>query len=409
MPSCSKASASAPSHTASIGGTRHIIGFVFFTFIVYLSIGLPLAVLPPYVHLRMGYSAALAGLVISIQYIATLFSRPWAGHISDRVGAKVSVLWGMGACSASGALLMVAAALHAFPWLSFAFLILSRLVLGVGESLGSTGSTLWGISSAGQASTAKIISFNGISTYGAMALGAPLGVALDSLWGNPQWGLASIGLLTLLIGAFSLALACRKSPVPVTPGEHLSFRHVLGRVAPHGMGLALGGVGYSVLATFVTLFYLSRHWTGAALCLTAFGLAFIAARLLFIQTINRFGGFPVAMACLAVESVGLLLLWISSSPWMAFCGAAITGFGFSLVFPAFGVEAVKRVAINNRGAALGVFTAFADISFFLTGPLAGVVIGYCGYSSAFAFALVCVAGALGIAIVLKQQGTEDRT
>ena len=408
MQACSKASVSVPSPADSIGSTRHIIGFVFFTFIVYLSIGLPLAVLPPYDHLRMGYSAALAGLVISIQYIATLFSRPWAGHISDRVGAKVSVLWGMGACSASGALMMAAAALHAIPWLSFAFLILSRLVLGVGESLGSTGSTLWGISSAGQASTAKIISFNGISTYGAMALGAPLGVALDSLWRNPQWGLASIGLLTLLIGASSLALACRKSPVPVTPGEHLSFRHVLGRVAPHGMGLALGGVAYSVLATFVTLFYLSRHWTGAALCLTAFGLAFIAARLLFIQTINRFGGFPVAMACLAVESVGLLLLWLASSPWMAFCAAAITGFGFSLVFPAFGVEAVKRVAINNRGAALAVFTAFADISFFLTGPLAGVVIGYCGYSSVFAFALVCVVGALGIAIVLRQQGLEDR-
>jgi len=61
---------------------------------------------------------------------------------------------------------------------------------------------------------------------------------------------------------------------------HLPFSHVLGRVAPHGMGLALGGVGYSVLATFVTLFYVSRHWNGAALCLTAFGGGFILARLL---------------------------------------------------------------------------------------------------------------------------------
>jgi MFS family permease len=391
------ASASAPPSIASKGGTWHIIGFVYFTFICYLSIGLPLAVLPPYVHLRMGFSAAMAGLVISIQYIATLVSRPWAGRISDRAGAKVSVLWGMSACSASGALLMAASALHLIPWLSFTTLILSRLVLGVGESLGSTGSTLWGITSTGPESTAKVISFNGISTYGAMALGAPLGVVLDH-----QWGLSSIGLLTLLLGLFSLALASRKSPVTVTPGEHLPFRNVLGRVAPHGMGLALGGVGYSVLATFVTLFYLSRHWTGAALCLTAFGLAFIAARLLFIQTINRFGGFPVAMACLSVESLGLLLLWSASSPWMAFTAAALTGFGFSLVFPALGVEAVKHVAENNRGAALGVFTAFADISFFLTGPLAGAVIGVFGYASAFLFALACVLAALGIAIILMR-------
>jgi MFS family permease len=387
---------------AANGSTRHIISFVYFTFVVYLSIGLPLAVLPPYVHLRMGYSAALAGLVISIQYIATLASRPWAGRISDRAGAKVSVLWGMGACSLSGAVLIAAAVLHFIPWLSFFTLLLSRLVLGVGESLGSTGSTLWGITSAGHASTAKVISFNGISTYGAMALGAPLGVVLDSLWGNPQLGLASIGLLTLLIGAFSFFLACRKSPVPVHPGEHLPLHHVVGRVAPHGMGLALGGVGYSVLATFVTLFYASRHWNGAALCLTAFGLAFIVARLLFIHTINRFGGYPVAIVCLSVETLGMLLLWLAPSSWMAFTGAGLAGFGFSLVFPAIGMEAVKRVAINNRGAALGVYTAFADVSFFLTGPLAGAVIGGFGYASVFLFALVCVLTALGIVVVLRQ-------
>ena len=395
MPNSATASAPASSPAASRGSTWHIVSFTYFTFVCYLSIGLPLAVLPPYVHLRMGFSAALAGLVISIQYIATLASRPWAGRISDRAGAKVSVLWGMATCTLSGVLLVAAAALHSTPWLSLSILILSRLVLGVGESLGSTGSTLWGITSAGPRYTAKVISFNGISTYGAMALGAPLGVVLAQ-----QWGLASIGLLIILIGAVSFAIAFRKSPVHGAPGEHLPFSHVFGRVAPHGMGLALGGVGYSVLATFVTLFYLSRHWNGAALCLTAFGLAFIAARLLFIHTIDRFGGFPVGMACLAVESLGILLLWRAPWPWVAFAGAAIAGFGFSLVFPALGVEAVKRVTESNRGAALGVYTAFADVSFFLTGPLAGAVIGLYGYASVFLFALVCVLAALGIIIVL---------
>ncbi|HZL53716.1 MAG TPA: MFS transporter [Terracidiphilus sp.] len=381
----------------SKSGTRHILSFVYFTFVCYLSIGLPLAVLPPYVHLRMGYSAVLAGLVISVQYIATLASRPWAGRISDRAGAKVSVLWGMGACTASGAMLVAAAAMHLIPWLSFSALIASRLILGIGESLGSTGATLWGITSAGQESTAKVISYNGISTYGAMALGAPLGVILDA-----QRGLASIGLLTIFVGAVSLAIALRKPPVPVVHGVHLPFSQVLGRVAPHGMGLALGGVCYSVLATFITLFYASRHWNGAALCLTSFGVAFIVARLLFIQTINRFGGFPVAMVCLTVESSGLFLLWQAHSTWMAIAGAALGGFGFSLVFPAIGIEAVKRVPENNRGTALGVYTAFADVSFFLTGPLAGAVIGMYGYASVFLFALISVLAALGIVIILRQ-------
>jgi len=378
-----------------------IAGFVYFTFICYLSIGLPLAVLPTYVHLKMGYSAALAGFVISIQYIATLASRPWAGRISDRQGAKVAVVWGMGACSASGAMLMAAAACFAFHlhWLSVLILIASRLILGVGESLGSTGATLWGITAAGPQATARVIGWNGICSYGAMALAAPLGVILDQLW-----GLASLGILTILIGAASLIVAMRKDPVPAVEGKHMPFAHVLGRVAPHGMALALGGVCYSVLATFVTLYYASRHWNGAALCLSVFGLAFIGARLLFIHAIDRFGGFPVAIACLAVDSLGMLLLWFSHSSWMALAGAALGGFGFSLVFPAIGVEAMERVPESNRGAALAVYTACSDVSFFLVGPVAGAIIGWYGYRSVFLFATVSVLAALGIVVVLKGRG-----
>jgi predicted MFS family arabinose efflux permease len=289
-----------------------------------------------------------------------------------------------------------AAALDRNPaWLSLTILLASRLVLGVGESLGSTGATLWGITAAGQDNTARVISFNGIATYGAMAIGAPLGVVMEQ-----QWGLGSIGILTIVLCGASLVFASRKAPVPVVHGEHLPFRDVLGRVIPHGMGLALGGVGYSVLATFVTLFYMSRNWNGAALCLTAFGVAFIAARLLFIRAISHFGGFPVGITCLIVESIGVLILWRAVSPWMAFGGAALTGFGFSLVFPALGVEAVKRVPERSRGTALGVYTVFADVSFFLVGPIAGAVIGVFGYASVFLFALLCVLASLGIVVVL---------
>jgi MFS family permease len=283
---------------ADSGAARSILTFVYFTFICYLAIGLPLAVLPAFVHLRMGMHAAMAGLVVSVQYIATFLSRPWAGRISDHAGARVSVIWGMAACTLSGLLLLAAVALNFNAALTFTALIASRLALGVGESLGSTGATLWGISSAGPHHTAKVISYNGVATYGGLALGAPLGVVLDQ-----HSGLAALGILTTITCAVSLVLAQRKSSCPVTPGEHLPFTAVLGRVAPHGTALALGGIGYSVLATFVTLYYISRHWNpnGAALCLTAFGVAFIAARLVFIRAIDRFGGFPACIVCLLLR------------------------------------------------------------------------------------------------------------
>ena len=378
------------------GSLRNIFSYVFFTFICYLSIGLPLAVLPPFVHLDLGYSTLIAGLAIGVQYVATLFSRPWAGRISDQASAKISVMWGMGAIIASGFLVIATTGLHASHWISFAVLIASRLALGLGESLVSTGSTLWGITAAGPEHTAKVIGYNGISTYGGIAAGAPLGVILTQLWGLP-----AIGLLTAAMAASCLLLAMRRESLASEPGEHMPFSHVLGRVAPHGAGLALGGLGYSIIATFITLFYAHQHWSGAALCLSAFGGAFILARVFFIGTIRTFGGFPVAKATLSIEAIGALLLWRCTSPWTALAGSAVVGLGFSLVFPAIGVEAVERVPEFNRGTALGVYTAFADVSFFMTGPVAGALIGWYGYPSAFLFTLISILVALAIVFALQ--------
>ncbi len=63
--------------------------------------------------------------------------------------------------------------------------------------------------------------------------------------------------------------------------------------------------------------------------------------------------------------------------------------------------------IENRGTALGVYTVFADISFFMVGPLAGAVIGLFGYASVFLFALTCVLAALAIVLVLAGKKTHD--
>jgi MFS family permease len=72
-----------------------ILSVVIFNFASYLTIGLPLAVLPGYVHETLGYSAFWAGLVISLQYFATLVSRPHAGRYADMLGPKKVVVFGL--------------------------------------------------------------------------------------------------------------------------------------------------------------------------------------------------------------------------------------------------------------------------------------------------------------------------
>jgi MFS family permease len=143
-------------------------------------------VLPGYVHSDLGFGAVIAGLVISVQYLATLLSRPYAGKIIDNQGSKRAVMTA-GRLRLSGVFMLLSAWTQSLPMLSLISLLVGRLVLGSAESLVGSGSIGWGIGRVGAANTAKVISWNGIASYGALAVGAPLGVLLVNQLGCGAW------------------------------------------------------------------------------------------------------------------------------------------------------------------------------------------------------------------------------
>ncbi|NYS29822.1 MFS transporter [Pantoea sp. WMus005] len=384
---------------------KRILSVVIFTFFCYLSVGLPLAVLPGFVKNHLGFSSFIAGLIISIQYFATLLSRPQSGRLADRFGPKRVVMLGLLCCGMSGVLTIVAALLSSWPWLSLALLAIGRLFLGVGESFSSTGSTLWGMNIVGPLQTARVISWNGVATYLAMAVGAPLGVLLNS-----EFGISGFAGLIALMGVAGYLMASRKPAVTVSVGERIPFHRVFSRVWLYGLALGFGTIGFGVIATFITLYFASRDWQGAAYALTLFSLGFVLVRLGFGRFITRFGGLRVSLFSFLLECLGLLIIWQADSAWLVGVGAFLTGSGFSLVFPALGVEAVKRVERQDQGSALGTYSAFLDLGLGLTGPVAGLFIGHWGMQSVYLAAAIMVLGALLITLRLygQQRLTPER-
>ncbi|WP_421550952.1 MFS transporter [Kluyvera intermedia] len=368
-----------------------IVSVVIFNFASYLTIGLPLAVLPGYVHDVMGFSAFWAGLVISLQYFATLLSRPHAGRYADQLGPKKIVVFGLCGCFLSGLGYLLASLGGDWPLISLVLLCLGRVILGIGQSFAGTGSTLWGVGVVGAPHIGRVISWNGIVTYGAMALGAPLGVLCYS-----YLGLQGLALAIMAVAAVAILAALPRDEVKAAKGKPMSFRAVLGRVWPYGMALALSSAGFGVIATFITLFYDAKGWDGAAFALTLFSCAFVGTRLLFPNGINRLGGLNVAMICFSVEILGLLLVGFATMPLLAKIGTFLAGAGFSLVFPALGVVAVKAVPQQNQGAALATYTVFMDLSLGITGPLAGLMMAYMGVSTIY----IAAAGLVALALLL---------
>lgn len=376
---------------------RELAPLCLMVFMEFLAMGLPLPVLPVRVHGTLGFGAFVVGLAIGAQSWATLMTRHAAGTRSDQRGPRNAAVLGLAVSAIAGIVYALSSAV-ANPSASLVVLLVGRGLLGLGESLVITAALAWGVALAGRERSGVVMAWVGIAMYGALAAGAPLGSAMNARVGFV--GMA-IGAALAPIGGLGAALLAR--PVNPTGGSRLQFYRVVSLIWLPGAGLSLCALGFGAIAAFSTLFFREHGWSHAALAMSAFGAAFVLARLLFGRLPDRFGGARVAVASTAVAAAGQLGMWLASSAAMAVAAAALTGLGFSLAFPSFGVEAIRHVPPHNRGVALGAYTACFDAAMGFGVPVLGMLVGAFGYRAAFAVGSFSALASLLIAIVLASR------
>jgi MFS family permease len=384
---------------------RHVLlritPFVLIIFCGYLPVGMPLAALPLQVHDALGFGNLVVGSIIGLQSVVTLVTRPMAGSLCDRSGPKSSVLLG-GTASVAASVIYFASTFSPFAgYASLGLLLAARTVSGLAESLLMTGALAWAIAVVGVQNTGKVMVWVGIGMYTAIAAGAPLGIALMSRDGA-AYGFAAVSVGMIVFSVLAIAAATFIAPVAAFGGERLPFMKVVGRIAPCGMGLALATIGFGAIGTFDALDFQHQGWPGEGYALTGFGVAYVLTRLALGGWPDRFGGARVAVWSLAIECFGQIMLWLAPQPIVAFAGTILTGIGYALVFPSFGIEAVKRVPPVNRGAALGAYVAFFDVGFGVAGPTTGLLAGAFGYASVFVAGAFAAASAIVVARVTRE-------
>jgi MFS family permease len=369
-----------------------LLPFMASVFVGFLAMGIALPVLPRHVHDVLGQGTVMVGAVMGCQYASSLFGRMWAGGLSDARGPRRAALCGLAAACGVGLLYLASVPFASTsPSLSLALLMAGRLLTGITESFLITGTMAWALSRVSMMHAGKVFGWIGVALFGGLAVGAPIGTALDA-----QFGFAGVGCAVLVAGLAGLAGTSFMVGAPPSIHARLPFFDVLNALKLPGLGLTLCCVGYAMINTFAVLLFAQRGWEGGAFALTSMGAGFIAARLLVGHLPDLVGGARVALYCVLAEAIGLALIWAATDPALAWLGAALTGGGYGIGFQGFGVEAVKRSPPQSRGAAMGAYVLFQDITMGIAPPLNGVLARVAGLETVF---LGGVVGALGSALV----------
>jgi MFS family permease len=372
------ATTSQPSMAADHSVTAALLPIMAIVFIGFLIIGMALPVLPLHVHQSLGMSTFVVGLVAGSQFVAALITRVWSGRYADSRGAKRAVLAGLVAAFAGGLLYLSSLRFLGMPWVSVAILLLGRAVLGAAESFIITGGVSWGLALAGPANAGKVIAWVGMAMFAALALGAPLGTTLYSFD-----GFASIAIATALLPLVTVLIVAPLAAIPPHRGARSQLLKVAATVWMPGLGSAFSSIGFGTMIAFSSLLSAERSWNPVWLLFSAFAISLVGARLFLGHLPDRLGGAKVALISVFIEASGLVLIWLAPAQGFAVVGALLTGFGFALVYPGLGVEAVRRAPPQSRGLAMGAYTAFLDVALGFGSPALGLIAGWAGLGAVF--------------------------
>src|SRR6202161_4254101 len=107
--------------------SRPAPGIIAALFCGYLCVGLPLPVIPLFIHDKLGFSNLVVGLVIGVQFLATVLTRGYAGRLTDQHGGKRAAIQGAAVCALGGLAYVIAAMPGLSPVASLGIVVAGRL------------------------------------------------------------------------------------------------------------------------------------------------------------------------------------------------------------------------------------------------------------------------------------------
>lgn len=361
-------------------------------FAYFLAVGATLPVLPRFVEGPLGSGSVAVGMTFGAFALSAVLLRPWVGRIGDARGRKLLVIWG-------GAL--VAVSVGAQVWISSLIpLLFVRLLTGAGEAAFYVGVASAINDLAPDERRGEALSYFSLSLFAGIGLGPVLGESvLEAVSFDAAWLVAA----TLAASAAVTGLWLPETrPDDMEPGESARLVHPAALVPGTVMAASIWGL--ATFTAFVPLYALVIGLPGSRFLFAGHSAIVFAIRLFGARIPDRLGPSRSATIALIFSVIGFAVIGFWNEPAGLILGMVLWSIGHSLAFPALMSMAVKAAPARERGAVVGTFTAFFDLSFGLGAVTAGGIVGLLGYRGGFLSSSV----AAGAGLVLLQTRRKRR-
>jgi MFS family permease len=356
------------------------------SFAVFLSFYLLLPILPVRA-LGLGMGEVAVGLVIGAFAFASMVLKPWAGWVLDWRGRRTILI--------AGAALFVLASLAYPATRSAAGFLIVRLVHGAGMGLFPTAAVAAVADLAPVARRGEAMGLFGMAANLGLALGPPLGGAVEA-----RVGFTGLCLLAGILAAVGLGLSLR---VPET-GRAIArppFR-VTDLFAPRALHPAaitfLLFLHYGAVTTFLPLLARERSLGSPGLFFTLMAVALLVVRTRAGQLSDRYGRGAVVAPALALVAASLLVVGTARSPWALYGAGLLFGLGLGAAQPALMAWAADLVPAADRGKAMATFYTAWELGIGLGAVLLGFLLVVASFDALFAASAALAVVGSGLAM-----------
>ena len=333
----------------------------------------------------IGLSIALAGVIVGLFSLTSLFSRPFCGLMADRLNN----VWLLVASNILMALGLLGLAFTRNVTLIFVFRILS----GLGFAVGSTVQVSLIIRFIPKDKMGEGIGYMGISQLIGSACAPAVGLAIANAVGMQQTFIAA-ALLPALTCLLLLFMKDLHQPKPQA-SQTIALRDIIEpKALPFTLPYSTLSFVNGIISSYLVLYADERGIAGISVYFTVYAVFLFLVRPLAGKLMDAKGIQYTVFPGMVITALSMFLLGRSTALWMILLTSLLRAVGQGAAQPSLQAGCINHVGRERSGVATSTYFLGGDIGQgigpMIGGAILGQVAGLAGYQLVFSLCGVLI-------------------